>query len=76
MNLKNYESRSVKKQLLREMKERAALPVLTKPAHVRALGEEARRQFALEARCTDCYGLCLPEVSPCGREWTENPVFP
>lgn len=60
--------------LLREMKTRASLPVLTKPAHARELGGEAARLFELEARCTDLFGLCLEQVPKPGRDWTTNPV--
>ena len=62
------------REVLREMKSRAAAPVLTKPAHIDRLGEDARRLFALEARCTDLYGLCFVDPAPCGREWTVSPV--
>jgi len=55
--------------LLREMKARAAVPLLTKPAHIDRLGEDARRLFALEARCTDLYGLCFPSPRPAGEEY-------
>ena len=61
--------------LLGEMKEKATLPVLTKPAHARDLPEEGRRLFELESRCTDRFGLCLGEVPPCGVEWTRSPVY-
>ena len=61
-------------ELLKAMKGRAALPVLTKPAHAGRLEEPGRRLFALEARCTDLYDLCLPEVPVPGREWTTGPV--
>ena len=60
--------------LLREMKEKALLPVLTKPAHARELGEEGLRLFELEARCTDLYDLCFEPLRPAGREWTAGPV--
>lgn len=62
------------RELLRTMKERAALPVLTKPAHARTLDEAGRRLFELEARCTDLYDLCLETVPAPGREWTTGPV--
>lgn len=61
--------------LLGEMREKAKLPVLTKPAHARDLPEEGRRLFELESRCTDRFGLCLEEVPPCGVEWTRSPVY-
>ena len=63
------------RELLREMKARAAVPVLTKPAHASALGEDVRRLLTLEARCTDLYGLCFTQPAPCGREWTTTPVL-
>lgn len=61
--------------LLREIRDRGALPVLTKPAHVRRLPQDAQRAFELDARAADLYGLCLPEVPPCGAEWTRGPVL-
>lgn len=62
------------REVLREMKGRAALPILTKPAHAGGLDEEGRRLFELEARCTDLYGLCYENVPSSGREWTTGPV--
>lgn len=61
--------------LLKEMKERASLPVLTKPAHIRGLGGAARRLFDLECRGTDLYGLCFDEIRPAGMEYTTGPVI-
>lgn len=63
------------REVLREMKEKSVLPILTKPAHARSLPEEGRRLFELEARCTDLYALTLPRPERCGREWRESPVF-
>ena len=62
------------RMLLREMKETAQIPILTKPAHARELGEEGLRLFELESRCTDLYDLCFDTVRPAGREWTAGPV--
>lgn len=61
--------------LLREINRQGTLPVLTKPAHVRKLSESAQRLFDLEVRATDFYGLFLPQVPPCGAEWTQSPVI-
>ncbi len=61
-------------ELLRQMKERASLPMLTKPAHARQLPLEGRQLFELEARCTDLYDLCGERVPIPGREWTTGPV--
>ena len=61
-------------ELLRQMKDRACLPILTKTAHARQLSEEGQRLFELEARCTDLYDLCFETILPPGREWTTGPV--
>ena len=58
------------REVLREMKDRAALPVLTKPAHGKGIP-----LLELEARCTDFYQLCRKTPGPCGLEWTTNPVM-
>ena len=63
------------RELLRAMQEKASLPVLTKPAHVRQLPAGAQRLFELEARAADLYSLCLPQPEPCGQEWTQSPVI-
>ena len=62
------------REVLRLMKERASLPILTKPAHARELDEMGRRLFELEARCTDLYDLCFETVPTPGREWNTDPV--
>lgn len=63
--------------LIREMKAAATLPILTKPAHVRTLGPEARRCLELEARCTGLYDLCRDNfgLTPGRQEFRENPVI-
>ncbi len=63
--------------LLREMRDKAALPVLTKPADVRRLGEEARALFAREAGWTDLYTLTWPDLEQAGpgREYIQSPVM-
>ncbi|MBD5150247.1 MAG: nucleotidyltransferase family protein [Oscillibacter sp.] len=48
--------------LLGRMRKAAALPVVTKPAHIRRLGEEVQRVFDQEARCTDLYVLACPDL--------------
>ena len=63
-------------EVLRRMKKTAALPVLTKPAHVERLSPEARRVFATEARCTALYDLCRTRFgeTPGRNEYTQGPV--
>ena len=64
------------RQVLREMKRSAALPVIVKPAHVKRLEGEARRVFDLEARSTGLYALCRRSFGRDGalNEYTTGPV--
>lgn len=63
--------------LLGRMRKCADVPVLTKPADVRLLAEEARQLFALEVRATDLYTLAYPDLHAAlpGAEWREGPVI-
>ena len=61
--------------LLKEMKLRAALPVLTKPGDVRRLGGAAEQSLAAESRCTDQYTLAWPVPGPPGWEYASGPVI-
>ncbi len=63
--------------LLREMEDRAALPVLTKPAHVHRLGERAERVFALGAGAADlcALGLADLEARRGDRDWRKSPLI-
>ena len=61
--------------LLKDMKKKAALPVVTKSASVRKLGEEAERFFSAEAKYTDLYALCSGAIAPVDREYTMDPVI-
>lgn len=63
------------RNLLKQMKKKAVLPILTKPAHARDLDAAGERLFRLEARCTDLYDLCLEQIPKPGREWTTGPVI-
>ena len=63
------------REVLKQMKTTAQLPILTKPAHARELDGPGWRLFELEARCTDLYGLFLPQLPPPGQEWTRGPVM-
>lgn len=63
------------REILREMKKQADLPVVIKPAHSKELDHRGRRLFELEARCTDLYDLCFETIKSPGREWTTGPVI-
>lgn len=62
------------RELLREIKTQACLPVITKPADAR-LSELGTRMFNLEADATDFYvlGYTAPEKRRGGQEWTTSP---
>ncbi len=60
--------------VLKGLREQAALPVITKPAHAKQLDGVGRRLFELEARCTDLYDLCFACPPAPGREWVTDPV--
>lgn len=62
------------KDLLRQMKQSATLPVLTKPAHIRKLDEAGQALFTLEARCTSLYPLCRADMTETLSEYSQNPV--
>lgn len=62
--------------ILKAMKKRSDLPILTKPGQIRKLDETAKRVFELECRATDLWRLCLPETG-CrmgNQEWLRGPV--
>ena len=65
------------RRLLREMGERASLPLLTKPGDAGRLGPQAEKLMAEEARVTDLYTLAWPELAEArpGREYRRGPVM-
>lgn len=50
------------RELLRQMRKCAALPLITKPADARKLDETTRMLFEREAACTDLYTLAMPDL--------------
>ena len=61
--------------LLKTMKKRAALPVLTKPGDARVLGPAVERYLARESRYTDLYTLAWPKPGRAGLEYISGPVI-
>ncbi len=49
-----------------------AVPLVSRPADVQKLGEEAQRVFRLEAQADDLYAMACPVPQPCGRDYTEK----
>ena len=62
-------------ELLRDMKTRSTLPVVTKPAHGRKLEGETGDLFTQGRRADDLWGLCLERPIPGGWSWSEGPVL-
>lgn len=64
------------RQVLRQAKAAAVLPVVTKPAAARRLDDGARAVFELEARAGDLYALLYPAADQRrgGGEWTVSPA--
>lgn len=65
------------RKLLRRMAKTASLPVVTRPASARLLGDRARALFDLEVRCADLYTLAYPRLSQSipGSECLRGPVM-
>ncbi len=60
------------KEILKEAKDKARLPIVTKASDFDSLDEYGRHVFALEDMCTDVFSLSSPAILPCGREKTNG----
>ncbi len=60
------------KEILKEAKEKAKLPIVTKASDFDELSEYGRHVFSLEDMCTDVFSLSSPAILPCGREKTNG----
>ena len=60
------------KEILKEAKEKAKLPIVTKASDFDNLDEYGKHVFSLEDMCTDVYSLASPVILPCGREKTNG----
>ena len=63
--------------VLREMQEKAQLPVITKPSEIRALDARAQHIFELESAATDLLvlGFGAAEEKTADRDWRLSPVI-
>ena len=63
--------------ILREMQEKATVPVITKPAEIRALDVQAQHIFELESAATDLFvlGFSAAEERTADRDWRLSPVI-
>ncbi len=62
-------------QLLKEMKGKSKLPIITKKADLSSLGEEAQRVYDLECRARDIFSLALPVPDESGKEMTDKIII-
>ena len=60
------------KEILKEAKGKAKLPIITKASDFDELDEYGKHVFNLEDMCTDVYSLSSPVILPCGREKTNG----
>lgn len=60
------------KEILKEAKEKAKKPIVTKASDFDELDDYGCHVFALEDMCTDVYSLASPVILPCGREKTNG----
>ncbi len=61
--------------LLRQMKQTATLPVITKPSHGRLLPPPADALYLQNRRIDDLWGLCLERPLPVGSCWCKSPIL-
>ncbi len=59
-------------KLLKECKEKAKLPIVTRPKDLKNLDENGKNIFNLECKARDVYSLCLQSPDICGKEMTEK----
>jgi predicted nucleotidyltransferase len=59
-------------EVLKQAKNTATLPIVTKSSDIKALGENAQSFFELECRARDIFSLCLPVPQTCGKEMTDK----
>ncbi len=63
------------RELLKEMKKTATVPILNKTAQWENLTPEGQKLFQLESRCTDLYTLCFEEIGETGLEFTKSAIY-
>ena len=63
------------KEILRQMRKTAKLPIVMKAQDIKELSLEARRQFECESITDDIYALALPKTGKFGKNFTENIII-
>lgn len=63
------------RSLLKEMKNAATLPIITKPAALHTLNHFASRVAQLESNATDVRSLTCQTVKPAGQDYSSTPLY-
>ena len=63
------------KDILREAKKTAKLPVIMKTSQIATLSDTAKHVFELECKATDLYNLATPRILPCATECSDEIVM-
>ena len=59
-------------EILKQAKETAILPVISKSSDLKYMDDNAKKVFELECRARDIFSLCLPSPDVCGKEMTDK----
>ncbi len=59
-------------EVLKQAKDTAILPVITKSSDLKYMDDNAKRAFELECKARDIFSLCLPSPDVCGKEMTDK----
>ena len=59
-------------EILKQAKNTATLPIVTKSSDIKYLDENAKKIFELECKARDIFSLCLPVPQVCGKEMTDK----
>lgn len=63
------------REMLKEMRRKASLPVVMKNSDISSLSEKAKRIYELECRANDMYALCFDLPAPCGARQRATPLY-
>ena len=63
------------REILKDIKDTAKLPVIMKASQFEALSPEAQHIFDIECKATNLYNLSTPRILPCGTELTDEIVM-
>ncbi len=59
-------------EILKQAKNTATLPIVSKSSDIKCLDENAKKIFELECKVRDIFSLCLPMPQVCGKEMTDK----